>query len=240
MLPLVALAVLLGCTNPAAAEDKKVTVTFLGGAKKARLEGLKVSIRSHTGDWSDDRRRKPLADGKTGKDGAAAFALAPGRYYVDIESDKELPYLYLPVGHKGPTSIYDRVITVGNETAFEFNLADACRLTLRAVDADTGEGVPGVELVTENALGEYWAETITGDNLGAGQARKGKQEEGLKTDKDGNFIRFMGPRPGWTYYVWSVPKGYEVPEAFGEVELKTPLGTETVEHGACPVSCVRG
>src|SRR5262249_23018936 len=86
MLRLVAAAVILGSAVPAQADDKKVTVTCLGGAKKAPLEGLKVSIRSHTGDWSDDRRGKPLAVGKTGKDGAAAFALAPGRYYVDVES----------------------------------------------------------------------------------------------------------------------------------------------------------
>ena len=39
-----------------------------------------------------------------------------------------------------------------------------------------------------------------------------------------------GPAAGLHLYVWSVPKGYEIPEAYGEVELKTPLGTETVEH----------
>ncbi len=40
----------------------------------------------------------------------------------------------------------------------------------------------------------------------------------------------MAPRPGYTYYVWSVPKGYQIPDAYGEIELKTPLGTEKVEH----------
>jgi hypothetical protein len=225
-----ALFVLFCVSLPAKAEDRRVTVTFLGGAKKVPLDGLKVSIRKHTGDWTDDRRRKPLTDGKTDKDGAVRFALADGYYYVDIESEKELPYLYLPAGHKGHPSVYDRIIKVGKEAVFEFNLADACKLTLRAVDADTGEGIPGVEFVTENALGEYWAETITGDNLGARPAGKGKQDKNLKTDKDGNFVRFVGPRPGYTYYVWSAPKGYAVPAAFGEVELKTPLGTEKVEH----------
>jgi len=227
---LIALVALLGFAGFAKAEDKKVAITFLGGAKKVPLEGLKVSIRTYTGDWSEDKRRKPIADGKTGKDGAAAFTLASGRYYVDIESEKELPYLQLSVGHKESPSLYDRHIKVGDKTSFEFNLADACKLTLRAVDADTGEGIPGVEFVTENALGEYWAETIRGDNLGARQIGEGKPGENLKTDKDGNFTRLLGPRPGYTYYVWSVPKGYEIPDAYGEVELRTPLGTTNVEH----------
>jgi hypothetical protein len=45
-----ALLVLLCVALPARAEDKKVSIRFVGGAKKAPLEGLKVSIRSHTGD----------------------------------------------------------------------------------------------------------------------------------------------------------------------------------------------
>jgi hypothetical protein len=75
---LIAVAVLLAFTVPVQAEDKKVTVTFLGGAKKTPLEGLKVSIRLYTGDWSEDYRRKPLTDAKRDKTGAATFALADG------------------------------------------------------------------------------------------------------------------------------------------------------------------
>src|SRR4051812_3811584 len=100
MLRATSLLILLGFAVPAQAEDRKVTVTFLGGAKKTPLEGLKVSVRSYTGDWSEDRRRKPLAEAKADKAGAATFALAEGRYYVDIDSDKELPYLDRPVGFK--------------------------------------------------------------------------------------------------------------------------------------------
>ena len=230
MTRLIAVAVLLAFTVPAQAEDKKVTVTFLGGAKKTPLEGLKVSIRLYTGDSSEDYWRKPLTDAKTDKTGAATLALADGGYYVDIASDKELPYLDRPVGFKHPPNMYSRFIKVGKERAFEFNLADACKLTLRAVDADTGVGIPGVVFVTENALGEYWALQINGDNLGAKQVIDGHTDESLKTDKDGNFVRYMGARDGYTYYVWTVPKGYDVPAGFGEVELKTPVGTEKVEH----------
>lgn len=39
MLRLVPLLVLLGVTLPARADDKKVTVTFLAGAKKVPLDG---------------------------------------------------------------------------------------------------------------------------------------------------------------------------------------------------------
>src|SRR3954469_15037886 len=149
-----AVFVLFVLALPARAEDKKVTVTLLGGAKKVPLEGVKVTLRGSTGDWTADLKNK-VADGKTGKDGTVGFTLKDGSYYVDIASDKEMPYLGLPVGYKGHAHHYGRTVKVGDKTSFEFNLADACKLKLRAVDADTGEGIPGVTFVTENALGEY-------------------------------------------------------------------------------------
>src|SRR5262245_44924109 len=126
-----ALLVLLCLALPAKPEDRKVTVTFLGGAKKVPLDGLKVTIRAYTGDWTRDRE-KTLTDGKTDKDGTAAFTLADGYYYVEIDSAKELPYLNIPVGYTGCPGYYDRFIKVGKETSFAFILADACKLTLRA------------------------------------------------------------------------------------------------------------
>jgi len=223
------LLVLFCFALPVQAEDKDATIRFLGGAKKTPIEGLKVTIRKNTGDWSVDQT-KSLTDGKTDQKGNVRFSLPDGSYYVEIASDKELPYLDRPVGFKSPPNRYSRMIRVGKERSFEFNLADACKLTLRAVDADTGVGIPGVVFVTENALGEYWALQINGDNLGAKQVIDGHTDESLKTDKDGNFVRYMGARDGYTYYVWTVPKGYDVPAGFGEVELKTPVGTEKVEH----------
>src|SRR5215510_12771415 len=96
-----ALLVLFVFALPAKAGEKKVAVTFLGGVKKAPLDGLKVTIRKHTGDWTKDHKAKPLTSGKTEKDGTARFKLAGGYYYVEIASDRELPYLQVPVGHKG-------------------------------------------------------------------------------------------------------------------------------------------
>jgi hypothetical protein len=62
---------------PAGAEDRKVTITFFGGARKVPLDGLKITSRSSTGDWTVDRK-KTLTDGKTDKDGSVAFTLADG------------------------------------------------------------------------------------------------------------------------------------------------------------------
>ena len=229
MLRIASLLLLLGFVCPAQAEDKKVTITFLGGAKKVPLEGVKVTLRGSTGDWTADMKNK-VADGNTGQDGTVGFTLKDGSYYVDIASDKEVPYLGLPVGYKGRPNHYGRTIKVGDKTSFEFNLADACKLTLRAVDADTGEGLPGAVFVTENELAEDWAAWINGDNLGAKLVGDREQSDALKTDADGNFTRLVGPHPGYTYYVWIAPPGYELSEKRGEVTLETPLGTEKVEH----------
>jgi uncharacterized surface anchored protein len=189
-----------------------------------------VTLRRSTGDWTADLKNK-VADGKTDKEGNVGFTLAAGSYYVDISSEKELPYLQQPAGYKGHPKHYGRSIKVGKEQAFEFNLADACNLTLRAVDADTGEALAGAVFVTENELGEDWAARINGDNLGAKQVGDREEEEdALRTDKDGNFTRLMGPHPGYTYYIWKAPPGYRFADDRGEVSLETPIGTQKVEH----------
>lgn len=221
-----ALALLAGNELPCAAkaEDKDVTIRFLGGANKTPLEGLQVTIRGYTGDWSVDQT-KTLTDGKTDKHGAIGFTLAEGYYYVEIASEKELLYLDRPVGFKTPPNLYSRMIQVEKETTFEFNLADACKMTLRAVDVDTGQGISGVCFVTESETAEDWGIPIYGDNLGANHK---KQRDEL-TDENGYLIRYMGPRHGYTYFAWPDPEGYRHVGKF-EVTLPTPIGTEKVEH----------
>jgi hypothetical protein len=225
MLRAACVLVLLGFALPARADEKKVTIKFFGGAKKTPLDGLKVTIRGYTGDWTADKKNK-LADGVTDKNGVANFTLAPGRYYVDIASEKELPYLPLPADYKGHPSHYDRAIKVGTDVkqSFDFHLADACKLVLRAVDADTGKPMAGVVFVTESETAEDWGIAITGDNIGA---RHAKADE--VTDKDGYFTRLLGPREGYTYFAWPPPEGY-VQVGKLEVTLPTLIGTEKVEH----------
>lgn len=223
MLHCVSLLVLLGLAIPARAEDKKVVITFLGGAKKVPLEDLKVTIRAYTGDWTVDQK-KSLTDGKTDKDGTAGFTLADGWYYVEIASEKELPYLNIPVGYKGYPGYYDRMIQVGKKQAFEFNLADACKLTLRAVDADTGKGIPGVAFEMLSQTAESGG-AVVGDNLGVDRKKQGKES----TDKDGYLVRYMGPWEGYTYFAWPTPEGYEVVGDL-EVIIPTTLGKAKAEH----------
>lgn len=209
--------------DPKRMAEKQVTVTFLAGAKKVPLGGLKVTIKNDTGHWTDDRKAKPLTEAKTDKDGTARFTLSDGSYFVDINSDKELPYLDLPLGYKGAPGIYDRLIKVGKDTAFDFNLADACKLTLRAVD-ETGKGIPGVEFEMVSETYEYGG-AVVGDNLGADHNKQGKEA----TDKDGYLTRYMAPHGGYTYFAWPTPKGYEVVGNMS-VEIPTPLGKSSAEH----------
>jgi hypothetical protein len=218
-----ALLVLFILALPANADDKQVTIRLLGGAKKVPLEGLKVTIRGHAGDWTADLKNK-LKDGKTDKDGRVGFTLPDGHYYVDIASEKELPYLNIPVGYKGYPGYYDRMIKVGKETAFEFNQAGACKLTLRAVDADTGKGIPGVSFEMLSPTAESGG-AVVGDNLGADRKKQGEEV----TDEDGYLIRYVGPWEGYTYFAWPTPKGYETVGDL-EVTIPTPLGTEKAEH----------
>jgi hypothetical protein len=221
MLQTLLMMVLLACP---AEETRKVTISFVGGAKKTPLEGLKVTIRAHTGHWTDDHKAKPLTDGKTDKEGTARFTLVDGWYYVEIKSDKELPYLDIPVGHKGYVGgYYSRMIRVGKETKFEFNLADACKLTLRAVD-ENGKGIPGVSFEMLSPTAEYGGAVI-GDNLGVDRKKHGEEV----TDKDGYLVRYMGPWEGYTYFAWPTLKGYETVGDL-EVIIPTPLGTAKAEH----------
>ncbi len=209
---------------PARAEDKPVTIRFLGGAKKVPLADLQVIIRQYTGDWSVDQT-KSLVEKQTDKDGRVGFTLADGWYYVDITSAKDIPYLDRPVGFKTPPNNYARMIKVGEEQAFEFNLADACKMTLRAVDVDTGKGIPGVCFVTESATAEQWGIALVSDNLGANL----RQQDEELTDENGYLVRLMGPREGYTYFALPVPEGYELAGEW-EVSLPTPIGGKPVEH----------
>ena len=113
------------------------------------------------------------------------------------------------------------------DETFTYNLADACKLTLRAVDADTGKGIAGIQFVTENALAEYWGIGIDPDDLGAKPIPANDPRQ--KTDKEGNFVRLLGPRMGYTYFPWPRPTGYDIVGEF-EVEVPTPIGTLSAEH----------
>ncbi|MFO0880688.1 MAG: hypothetical protein U0840_25360 [Gemmataceae bacterium] len=218
---------LLFCfASDALAEDISVTIRFLGGTRKTPIEGLKVSILPNTA----KDQAKTLRVERTDRGGKANFRLPAGMYFVEIESDRELPFLDRPIVFKSPPDLYVRTIVVRREGVFEFNLADACRLTLRAVDVSTGKGLPGAVFVTENTRAELWALPIQGNNLGARRSSGMRPDVSEKTDRDGNFTRLIGPRHGYTYYVWAPPPGYEIDGKPEEVELKSTVGTTIAEH----------
>ena len=69
------------------------------------------------------------------------------------------------MGFKAYPGYYSRMIQVGKQQAFEFNLADACKLTLRAVDAATGKGIPGVSFSMLSPTAESSGVVIGGQIL---------------------------------------------------------------------------
>jgi hypothetical protein len=137
-----------------------------------------------------------------------------------------------------------RVAETREEQLFDFNLADPCELVLRAVDVDTGEGIPGVAFVTENAGDEEWERPICHQTLGPNEIREmgvfeweALDDASFQTDQQGYFRRYVGPRTsGWSYGIRVVPPGYEPVNRNGEVDwneevkIETPLGRKKAEH----------
>ena len=70
---------------------------------------------------------------------------------------------------------------------------------LRAVDAETGEGIAGVEFYQENLLDEDWSRPIDGQNIGW---KKSDDVEAGLTDEDGYFRRLVSANAGYKYHVW--------------------------------------
>lgn len=206
----------------------EVTIRILGGKKKKPLKSIDVTANRQ-------RRKDAAAKGTTDLAGEVRMKLTPGHYYIALASESEVPYLTIPVGYAAHPATYSRWIRVKAEAdsqEFTFNLADACQVTLRAVDVETGRGIPGVVFATENATAEQWAQPIDGDNLGAERIPVSAlrlKPDSMKTDKDGVFQCLLGPCPGWTYFVWNAPDEYEEVQR-DEVEIDTSNGRRTAEY----------
>ena len=87
----------------------------------------------------------------------------------------------------------------GDTATITYHLLPACELVLRAVDADTGKGVAGVEFFQENALGEDWSRPIDGRNIGW---KKSSDVKAGLTDEDGYFRRLVSANAGYKYHVF--------------------------------------
>ncbi|MFO1063816.1 MAG: hypothetical protein U0892_08140 [Pirellulales bacterium] len=115
-------------------------------------------------------------------------------------------------------------------------------LVLRAVDIDTGKGIPGAYFYLESAVAEDWAHPIDGANIGASQYRDGEHafdSSDYQTGADGTFKRFVSDgylrrsgdsESGPKYGVWKAPDGYEAVGP-GEVAIDFPSNSRSsVEH----------
>ena len=74
---------------------------------------------------------------------------------------------------------------------------DACKLTLRAVDADTGKGMPGVSFQMLSPTAESGG-VVVGDNVGADQKKQEKELAALLAEcasehaKQARYLFFTG------------------------------------------------
>lgn len=173
--------------------------------------------------WEGPRNKSVDGVTTTNADGIARFDnLDAIRYHWRLSAKAELPYI-----GDGRSSNADAEVVV-------IPLRRACELVLRAVDDQTGRGIPGVKFGREHAGGELWMQVIVPDTLGSRRPvrysfkRKAglPAEEEYETDSEGYYRCLVGPRT-WSYTVYQHPKGYDsiVPiDGRHEVEIATPSG----------------
>lgn len=205
----------------------------------------------------DSSKPKHLGPFTTDDAGTINVSLPIASYYLHLKSEKELPYLPVEALWKGEKrgpqpdlslavtqngvekwlagkkrdEGYEPPAAPNNLPRITYTLLPACELTLRAVDAETGKGLPGVKVWEENAVGEDWAHAIYGRNIGS--KFRGEREPLVptpsQTDQDGNFRRFVSANAGFTYGCWKPPAGYEAASP-GEVEVDIRYGQLRAEH----------
>jgi len=215
-------------TDGRAAGSRDVRIRILGGEQKKPLAGLELSVRyGRLGS-------KNVLTTTTEDDGGASLRLSQGYHTVRFTSPRELPYLPFSMPDSYRTNhrtIYVHE-TLGTQI-YDLVLADPCELVLRAVDVDTGEGIPGVLFALENCAGEVWSQPIVNETIRPPSKQRFPRyvpnDKSLVTDKDGYFRRLVGPRhDGWTYWVSQGADGYR--RAYkGEVKIDTSLGIKKAE-----------
>ncbi|MBS0261064.1 MAG: carboxypeptidase regulatory-like domain-containing protein [Planctomycetes bacterium] len=230
---------------------RPVTLQFLGGEKQVPLAGLQVEFTNGYGD-----RRKSMGQFTTDAQGQVQALLPLAFYAIHLTATQELPYLPIeklwdgqPRGPRPDLSLYvtrqggekwlagkrrdDTAEAAGGARRLIYRLLPACELVLRAVDAETGNGLPGAEFYTENAVGEDWAHPIYAENLGSPFAHDPPDESrqaAWRSDKDGNFRRFVSANAGFTYGVTKAPAGYQAADSAAEVEVPIVYGQRRAEH----------
>ena len=230
----------LAVSDETETDKYSVVVRFVGGDQAKPIPGLQVTVGIGYG--KEAKKYGPFTTDKRGR--TKVSVPATGDYYLKLDSASEMPWISREKqsnGKSGPvyrslqlfvtdTSIEKpggaRVITEDEESVISFNLIRGCELVLRAVDADTGEGISGAEFYEQNALREDWAHEISARNIGY---RKPVLTKDRRTNSEGLFTRYVGPNEGYAYGVERVPPGYKLVK-WEEVELNTRFGTAKAEH----------
>ncbi|MBL8812368.1 MAG: hypothetical protein JNM43_19545 [Planctomycetaceae bacterium] len=236
------------------------TLRMLGGDEQTPLAGIEIVATDGYG--ASQKKFGPFLTDATG---TTLCKLPQGFYTLHLDSKKQLPWLpyenyWKDLPPPGMKSLDLRVTGLGvekwlggeiRETGVEpgnsadepprvtYTLLKPIELVLRAVDIDTGRGIPGATFYFESAVAEDWARPFDGANIGANQHRDGVynfDSNDYKTDADGNFRRFVSDgylrRPGDSDYgpaygVWKAPEGYELVEPKAEVALEYPAKNQS-------------
>jgi hypothetical protein len=236
------------------ADQWPIRLQLLSSDKQAPLAGIEVVVTEGYG--SDQKKFGPFI---TDEAGTIRAQLPVGFYSLHLKSQKELPYLPVEAHwnqrSRGPRpDLSLRVTDSGAEkwldgkrrdngvppaaapedaTRIVYRLLPACELVLRAIDAESGQGLAGARFYTENALGEEWAHDIQGENLGAKPLQDDAQADVKNdaTDSEGIFRRLVGANANFTYGVASAPPGYEHLGGGREFEIPIIHGQRRAEHG---------
>jgi hypothetical protein len=234
-------------------DTQSVQLRFVGGQEQTPLAGAELLITQGYG-----QLQKKFGPWTLDETGTVQVALAKGFYSLRLSSKKEWPYLTVEKAWAGrsrtiPPSLNLYVTESGvekwldgkrREEGFEppkqpdgapritYTLLPACELVLRAVDIETGQGLPGVSFYTENAVGEDWAHVIWSENLRTPPPEETRSVEHAAhvTDGEGNFRRLIGANAGYAYGVALVPAGYELVEPLYEVEIEVTYGAKRAEQ----------
>lgn len=220
---------------------------FVGGDKKVPLADVELLVTAGYGD-----EQKKFGPFRLDATGATTVKLPLAFYELHLSSKRELPFLHVEerwnnksrglgprmclyvtetgvekwlMGERQPRG-EEQATEPGQPPLITYTLLPACELVLRAVDADTGQGLPGVQFYTENAVGEDWGHAIDGENLGAAIERYTEPHDPklYATDKDGKFRRLVGANAGYTYGVEVTPAGYELVAPQEEVAIDIKYG----------------
>jgi len=163
-----------------------VELRFIGEDNKKPIAGLIVEMLSL------DRSEK-FGTFTTNENGAVTAQLESGTYRLKLSAERETDYLPVDNGclglweRLGGSALalvvkdsrvkrwlggrtdegYEPAKNTAGNAVVTYRLLPACELVLRAVDAETGKGIAGVEFFQQNELREDWGRPITGQNIGS-------------------------------------------------------------------------